>query len=94
MLPRAPSDIPTFSPEEWLIRRVVSEQDALTRLHAQLVAMESEPTTWFAPSRDAYLGRLRGLGEELRRAIAAIETLVLALHYENENLRHALVFGS
>lgn len=83
-----------LSPEESLIRRVLSEQDALTRLHTQLVSLESEPTTWFAPSRDAYLGRIRGLGEELRGAIAALDALVLALHYENENLHHALVFGS
>ena len=94
MLPRLPSDFATLPPEAWLIARVTSDREGLARLHAEVVALESEPTTWRAPSRTAYVQRLNGLGDELSRAIAATEALVLALHCDQENVRHALVFGS
>ena len=55
---RAPSDFASLPPEAWLIRRVESERDGLARLQAEVVALESEPTTWNAPSRTAYLQRL------------------------------------
>lgn len=71
----------TSSPDEWLVRRVVSEREGLEQLRAGLLAMESEPTTWFAPSRDAYVQRLRALGDELQRAIAATEDLALQLNH-------------
>ena len=71
----------TSSPDEWLVRRVASEREGLEQLRAGLLAMESEPTTWFAPSRDAYVQRLRALGDELQRAIAATEDLALQLNH-------------
>ncbi len=91
MLPRAHPGLPTAPPEEWLIRRVVSERDALVQLHAHVVAMEGEPTSWFAPSQTAYRQRLGGLGEELARAVAATDSLVFSLQYEQEQWRRSLV---
>ncbi len=91
MLPRAHSESVGLPPEEWLIRRVVSEREALAQLHARVVAMEAEPTSWFAPSQAAYRQRLSGLGEELGRAVAATDSLVLSLQYEHEQWRRSLV---
>ena len=91
---RAPSDFASLPPEAWLIRRVESERDGLARLQAEVVALESEPTKWNAPSRTAYLQRLSGLGDELGRAIVATDALVQALYYDQDNLRRALEFGS
>ena len=91
MLPRAHSGSTSTPPEEWLIRRVVSERDALAQLHSQVIAMEAEPTSWFAPSQAAYRQRLGGLGEELGRAVAATDSLVLSLQYEREQWRRSLV---
>ena len=82
MLPRAHSGSTTFSPEDGLVRRVVSERDGLQHLRATLAAMEGEPTTWFAPSRDAYVQRLSALGEELSRAIRATDSLVQQMEWE------------
>lgn len=94
MLPRAhPGSVP-FPPEEWLIRRVVSEREGLAHVRSALFALESEPSTWFAPSREAYLQRLSVLGDELSRAIAATDALALQLQYEQAQWRRALVMGS
>jgi len=76
------------------MRRMRNERDALASVHAAVVAMESEPTHWFAPSRAAFLQRLSALGEELGRAIVATDSLTLALQYENEQWRRSLVAGS
>ena len=104
MLPRAHPGSAPFPPEEWLIRRVVSEREGLVQLHSILLAMESEPSTWFAPSRDAYLRRLGAVGDELSRAIVATDALADELTYaqlqnarlEDEQAQwlRALVVGS
>lgn len=74
-----------------MIRRVVNERDALAQLHTQVIAMEVEPTSWFAPSQAVYRQRLGGLGEELGRAVAATDSLVLSLEFEHEQWRRSLV---
>ena len=57
------------------------------QLHSILLAMESEPSTWFAPSRDAYLRRLEAIDDELSRAIVATDALAAELTYAQ--LRYA-----
>lgn len=69
-----------------MIRRVVSERQGLERLAAALVALEAEPTTWFAPSQQVFLQRLRFVEEDLRGSINA--TNLLATELQNERLRH------
>lgn len=94
MLPRAHPGSTPFPLEEWLIRRVVSERDGLAHLRSTIIAMESEPTSWLAPSREAYLQRLGRIGEELGRAIEATEALVVQLQYERAQSIRALAAGS
>jgi hypothetical protein len=82
MLPRAHSGSTPFPPEEWLIRRVVSEREGLEQLRSALGVLETEPTSWFAPSRHVYVQRLQRVGEDLSRAIAATDSLVDQLRIE------------
>ena len=93
MLPRAHPGSATFPPEDGLIRRVVSERDGLAHLFALLDAMETEPSSWSAPSREVYVQRLGWMGDELRRAVAATDSLVLQLQYEQAQWHRALVAG-
>jgi hypothetical protein len=82
MLPRAYPGSTLFPPEEWVIRRVVSEREGLEQVRAALRALETEPSAWFAPSRDVYLQRLGALGDELGCAIAATDALAQQLERE------------
>src|SRR5665647_947295 len=79
MIPRTHPGLPSSPPEEWLIRRVVSERDGLAQLRSTIIAMESEPTSWLAPSREVYLQRLGRLGEDLGQAIDATGAQALRL---------------
>ena len=94
MLPHEPSDFAALPPEGWLLRRMESEREGLARLHAEVMALECEPTTWFAPSRTAYVQRLHGVGDDVGRALMVTDALVQALCFDQENLRRAVVFGS
>lgn len=93
MLPRAYSGSAPFPPEELLIRRVVSEREALEQLRVSLRALQHEPTSWFAPSRGAFLQRLDVLNDELSRAIAAIGSLVMQLEFDHAQVRQSFVAG-
>ncbi len=94
MLPRVYSGSALFPPEELLIRRVVSERQALEQLHCALRSLQREPTSWLAPSRGAYLARLDALSDELSRAIATVASLVLQLELDQAQVRHSLVVGA
>jgi hypothetical protein len=81
-----------------LIRRVVSERQGLERLAAALAALEAEPTSWFAPSREAFLQRLGSVGEDLRGSMNATNFLAVELqnerlHHDQERSRQALMTG-
>ena len=94
MLPRAPSESAHSPPEELLIRRVVSERDALEQLRSSILSLRNEPTTWLAPSHGAYLERLEALGEELSRGISASGALALELELDHAQVRHLFVVGA
>lgn len=93
MLPRALPGSASLPPEEWLIRRVASERDELAHLLSSLKGMEVEPTSWFAPSQEAYRQRLGWVGEELSRAVEKTEALVSQLEFEQAQWRGAIAAG-
>lgn len=93
MLPRAHPGSASLPPEEWLIRRVVSEREELAQLRSLLKGMEIEPSSWFAPSQEVYRQRLGRVGEELSRAVDAADSLLVQLQFEQAQGRGAAAAG-
>lgn len=94
MLPRALHGSATSPPTDWQIRRVVSEVAGLRLLRQALIELESEPTTWFAPSQKSYAERLATSREELNRAVARADDLVAQLQQQHGQWPGALVVGA